>query len=165
MTRITLQVHILVVLAAIFDGLQYGGIAFSLNLIHIRHPRQRPLFVFDLRDADFREMIVGGERYEMVPLPDSIVETTLFVGNLCEFVKDTDLSDLFQSVSKLSSLPACVVRKASYDSLEYGFVTFPSVEEKEVRWVLQIILITNFNHSALTVCQFLVGCSPSLSWP
>jgi len=67
----------------------------------------------------------------MVPLPDSIVDTTLFVGNLCEFVKDDDLSNLFQTVSKLSYLPACVARKVSYESLEYGFVTFPSVEEKE----------------------------------
>lgn len=84
------------------------------------------------RDADYKEMIVGGERYEMVPLPDSMMDTTLFVGNLCEFVQDGHLSELFQTVSKLSSLPACVARKASYDSLEYGFVTFPNVEEKEV---------------------------------
>lgn len=133
MTRKAVQLHILLVLLAIFNYFQCGGIAFSLNPIPYHHAKQRELFVFDLLDADFREMIVGGERYEMVPLPDSIVDTTLFVGNLCEFVKDADLSDLFQSVSTLSSLPACVVRKASYESLEYGFVTFPSVEEKEVR--------------------------------
>lgn len=90
------------------------------------------LFVSNIRDADYKEVLVGGERYEMVPLPDSIVDTTLFVGNLCEFVKDDDLSNLFQTVSKLSYLPACVARKVSYESLEYGFVTFPSVEEKEV---------------------------------
>jgi hypothetical protein len=76
-------------------------------------------------------MMVGGERYEMVPLPDSMVETTLFVGNLCEFVKDDDLSDLFQTVSNLHSVPACVARKANMNSLQYGFVTFPTVEEKE----------------------------------
>ena len=44
------------------------------------------LSVADLRDADFAEMMVGGIRYEMVPLPDSMMDTTLFVGNLDEFV-------------------------------------------------------------------------------
>mmetsp|Transcript_17468 Transcript_17468/g.25823 ORF Transcript_17468/g.25823 Transcript_17468/m.25823 type:complete len:440 (+) Transcript_17468:205-1524(+) len=81
-------------------------------------------------DPDFVEMMLGGERYEMVPLPDSMVDTTLFVGNLCEFVKDDDLSNLFQAASKLHYVPACVVRKANTDSLGYGFVTFPNVEEK-----------------------------------
>ena len=77
-------------------------------------------------------MMIGGERYEMVPLPDSMVDTTIFIGNLCEFVKDDDLSNLFQTVSSLQSVPACVARKANMNSLEYGFVTFPTVEEKEV---------------------------------
>ena len=31
-------------------------------------------------------MMVGGIRYEMVPLPDSMMDTTLFVGNFDEFV-------------------------------------------------------------------------------
>jgi hypothetical protein len=84
------------------------------------------------READITEMMVGGERYEMVPLPDSMVDTTLFVGNLCEFVHDGDLSKLFQSVSILNSVPACVARKPDMTSREYGFVCFPSVEEKEV---------------------------------
>uniref|UniRef100_A0A7S3KZE6 RRM domain-containing protein n=1 Tax=Amphora coffeiformis TaxID=265554 RepID=A0A7S3KZE6_9STRA len=83
------------------------------------------------READILEQIVGGERYEMNELPDSMMATTLFVGNLNEFVKDDDLSDLFQSVSSLQTLPACVVRKPDMSSLEYGFVSFPSVEEKE----------------------------------
>ena len=78
------------------------------------------------------ELLVGGERYSMVPLPDSMVSTTLFVGNLCEFVHDEDLSQLFQTVSVLQSVPACVARKPNMASLCYGFVTFPSVEEKEV---------------------------------
>mmetsp|Transcript_29051 Transcript_29051/g.43894 ORF Transcript_29051/g.43894 Transcript_29051/m.43894 type:complete len:440 (+) Transcript_29051:138-1457(+) len=82
------------------------------------------------RDPDFVEMMLGAERYELVPLPDSMVDTTLFVGNLCEFVKDDDLSNLFQAASTLHSVPACVVRKANTDSLGYGFVTFPNVEEK-----------------------------------
>ena len=89
------------------------------------------LFVANLRDADLCELMVGGQRYEMVPLPDSMIETTLFVGNLCEFVKDEDLDRLFQSVSSLNSVPACVSRKPNWESLRYGFVTFPNVEEKE----------------------------------
>ena len=68
----------------------------------------------------------------MNELPDSMMATTLFVGNLNEFVKDEDLSDLFQVVSSLQTVPACVVRKPDMSSLEYGFVSFPSVEEKEV---------------------------------
>lgn len=76
---------------------------------------------------------MGGERYEMNELPDSMMDYTIFVGNLNEFVQDDDLSQLFQSVSSLQTVPACVVRKPDMSSLEYGFVSFPSVEEKEVR--------------------------------
>lgn len=90
-----------------------------------------PLSVSNLIDADFAEMMIGGERYEMVPLPDSMIATTLFVGNLCEFIKDEDLDRLFQTVTNLRSVPACVVRKANMNSLHYGFVTFLTVEEKE----------------------------------
>ena len=75
---------------------------------------------------------MGGERYSMIQLPDSMVSTTIFVGNLDEFVQDGDLSSLFQTVSKLQSLPACVARKANTQSLQYGFVAFPKVDEKEV---------------------------------
>eukprot|EP00545_Synedropsis_sp_CCMP1620_P007357 CAMPEP_0119021610 /NCGR_PEP_ID=MMETSP1176-20130426/26333_1 /TAXON_ID=265551 /ORGANISM="Synedropsis recta cf, Strain CCMP1620" /LENGTH=417 /DNA_ID=CAMNT_0006976253 /DNA_START=134 /DNA_END=1384 /DNA_ORIENTATION=- len=92
---------------------------------------QPPLFVSNLMDADFAEMMMGGERYEMVPLPDSMIATTLFIGNLCEFIKDEDLDRLFQPVTNLRSVPACVVRKANMNSLHYGFVTFLTVEEKE----------------------------------
>ncbi|KAG7345342.1 RRM domain containing RNA-binding protein [Nitzschia inconspicua] len=87
--------------------------------------------VHNNRDADLMEMMVGGERFEMVPLPDSMMETTIFVGNVCEFAQDEDLSNIFQSVSRLRSVPACVVRRANMASMEYAFVTFPSVEEKE----------------------------------
>jgi hypothetical protein len=90
------------------------------------------LRAFHLGDADITEELVGGELYEMVPLPDSMVDTTLFVGNLNEFVKDADLSDFFQSVSILQSVPACVIRRPNFDSMRYGFVAFPTVEEKEV---------------------------------
>lgn len=86
---------------------------------------------YNLRDADMMESLVGGIRYEMVPLPDSMMDTTLFVGNLCEFCKDEDLSNLFQTVSTLQSVPACVVRKPNMSSLRYGFVTFLTAQEKE----------------------------------
>jgi hypothetical protein len=119
------------------SSLSWQAIAFTApSLPH--NPSSRfltapALGVANLRDADFFEMMLGGERYEMVPLPDSMVETTLFVGNLNEFVKDDDLSNLFQTVSTLQYLPACVCRRPNWDSLEYGFVTFPTVEEKVVR--------------------------------
>ena len=41
------------------------------------------------------------------------------------------LSSLFQQVSRLSFVPACVARKPNMSSLKYGFVTFPTVSEKE----------------------------------
>lgn len=77
------------------------------------------------------ELMVGGTRYEMVELPDSMVSTTLWVGNLCEFVTDEILSELFQQVSSLKFVPACVARKPNMESLRYGFVVFRSEEEKE----------------------------------
>jgi len=86
---------------------------------------------FDDADADMMEMIAGGRKYDMVDLPDRLVDTTIFVGNLCEFVTDDMLSSLFQEASSLHSVPACVVRKANTSSLKYGFVTFPSLQEKE----------------------------------
>ena len=91
-----------------------------------------PLYVVTDREPDILELMLGGERYEMVPLPDRMCDTTLFVGNLCEFVQDDDLSQLFQTVSVLQSVPSCVIRKANMQSLCYGFVSFPTVEEKEV---------------------------------
>jgi RNA recognition motif. (a.k.a. RRM, RBD, or RNP domain) len=89
-------------------------------------------YVHSIREADCIEQMVGGVRYENVPMPMSMKATTLFVSNLCEFAHDDDLSQLFQKVSKLQSVPACVVRKADTTSLQYGFVAFPTVEEKEV---------------------------------
>lgn len=41
------------------------------------------------------------------------------------------LSTLFQEVSSLNFVPACVARKPNMSSLKYGFVTFPTVTEKE----------------------------------
>ena len=87
----------------------------------------------DLRDPDMVEILMAGAvRYENVPLPDSMMDTTLFVGNLCEFVQDGDLSEQFRSVTNLRSLPAVVARNPNNQSLRYGFVAFPTVEEKEV---------------------------------
>jgi hypothetical protein len=94
--------------------------------------RSRLSLAYTLRDDDMTESLVGGIRYEMVPLPDSMMDTTLFVGNLCEFCKDEDLSNLFCSVSTLQSVPACVARKPNMSSLRYGFVTFLNAQEKEV---------------------------------
>jgi hypothetical protein len=86
------------------------------------------------READLFEQYVGGVRYELSELPDSMMATTIFVGNLNEFVGDTELSTHFARASSLNSLPACVVRKPDMSSLQYGFVSFPSVQEKEVSW-------------------------------
>ena len=88
--------------------------------------------VFETRDA--MELMIGGARYEMVELPDSMMSTTLWVGNLCEFVTDDMLSELFQQASSLKFVPACVARKPNMESLRYGFVTFRSEEEKEVSY-------------------------------
>lgn len=86
---------------------------------------------FHYRQPDIMEEFVGGMRYEMVELPDSLVDTTIFVGNLCEFVTDEMLSAVFQQASSLNFVPACVARKPDSSSMKYGFVTFPTVEEKE----------------------------------
>ena len=47
--------------------------------------------------------------------------------------QDDDLSLLFQSVTNLQSVPACVARRPNMASLHYGFVSFQNVEDKEVR--------------------------------
>ena len=85
---------------------------------------------FETRDA--MELLIGGARYEMVELPDSMMSTTLWVGNLCEFVTDEMLSEVFQQASEQLFVPACVARKPNMESLKYGFVAFRSEEEKEV---------------------------------
>ena len=86
----------------------------------------------NIRDADIVEMLVGGERYSLVPMPSAMKAITVFVGNLCEFVQDSDLSAHFSQVSSLTSVPSCVVRKVNTQSMGYGFVSFPNVQEKEV---------------------------------
>mmetsp|Transcript_26242 Transcript_26242/g.56278 ORF Transcript_26242/g.56278 Transcript_26242/m.56278 type:complete len:300 (-) Transcript_26242:67-966(-) len=103
------------------------------STISSKSPSTRISMVYnhDIRDPDMMEMMIGGQRYENVPLPDSMLDTTIFVGNLCEFAQDEDLSQKFRSVTNLQSLPACVARRPNSQSLEYGFVAFPTVEEKE----------------------------------
>ena len=91
---------------------------------------------FETRDA--MELMIGGARYEMVELPDSMMSTTLWVGNLCEFVTDDMLSELFQQASDLKFVPACVARKPNMESMRYGFVTFRSEEEKDVSIILHM---------------------------
>jgi len=72
------------------------------------------------------------QKYDMVQLPDSMVDTTLWVGNLNEFTKDGQLSDLFQQCcSGLLSVPCVIARRPNTDSLGYGFVTFPTQIEAE----------------------------------
>ena len=98
------------------------------------------------RDADFVEQMAGGERYSLVPMPDSMKTTTVFVGNLCEFVHDEDLSRLFAAASRLLRVPAIVVRKPDTQSLRYGFVSFPTRQEKEVcvcRVCVKVCMPTN----------------------
>jgi RNA recognition motif. (a.k.a. RRM, RBD, or RNP domain) len=97
-------------------------------------PFARPtaLRVRQVREADMVEQLVGGVRYSLVPMPELMKATTAYVGNLCEFVNDQDLSDLFAQVSTLLSIPSCVVRKPDFTSLQYGFVSFPSETEKIV---------------------------------
>lgn len=84
-------------------------------------------------DGDRIAELIGGIRYNsLVPIPDAMKETTAYVGNLCEFVHDQDLSQLFAQVSSLLTVPSCVVRKIDTTSLGYGFVAFRTVQEKEV---------------------------------
>lgn len=103
-------------------------------------------------EADLVEQLVGGEKFEMNELPDSMMDTTVFVGNLCEFVQDNDLSQLFRSVSSLQSLPACVVRKPDTSSLRYGFVSFQTAAEKEVGWSSSRSKVASYAKPSHTFC-------------
>ena len=49
-----------------------------------RRSRSSTDLSYGFRDADHGEVLAGGQRYQMVELPDSMVDTTIFVGNLCE---------------------------------------------------------------------------------
>lgn len=98
--------------------------------VNVAHKGESLLHVSSLDFMDFDETI--GVKYSMVELPDSLMETTIFVGNLNQFVTDDVLSDLFQEASILKSLPSVVARNPNTSSRHYGFVVFPNVEEKEV---------------------------------
>ena len=76
---------------------------------------------------------MGGVRYEYLPMPNVMKATTIYVRNLCECVTEEEMSELFARVSTLSYVPACVIRKMDTTSLGYGFVSFPTIAEKEVR--------------------------------
>jgi RNA recognition motif. (a.k.a. RRM, RBD, or RNP domain) len=117
------------------------------------------------REPDWVETLIGGERYSLVPMPDRMKATTLFVGNLCEFVRDADLSNLFSQVSSLMTVPSCVVRKVDTQSMGYGFVSFPSVKEKEVSPYLFLLAITYFfkKQCINSFCLILIGRHPSIS--
>jgi RNA recognition motif-containing protein len=97
--------------------------------------RTRTALSYNTWDAfempDNLELMMGATRYEMVELPDSMMSTTLWIGNLCEFVTDEMLGEIFQQASSLKSVPACVARRPNMESLRYGFVSFRSEEEKE----------------------------------
>lgn len=112
----------------------------------------------NIRDADIVEMLIGGERYSLVPMPRAMKATTIFVGNICEFVQDSDLSMYFSQVSSLTSVPSCVVRKVNTQSMGYGFVSFPNVDEKEVNCYF------NFTESKLRFA-FAHAISPFLNRP
>jgi len=99
------------------------------NQLIFRYPQHKMIHSTDF--TEFHHSSLGYERYSMVELPDILIDTTVYVGNLNEFVDDEALSDLFKSVSTLQSVPSVICRKANYQSLKYGFVTFPTVEEKE----------------------------------
>lgn len=122
-------------------------------------PRPRIFLSYSNWDAfetrDSLELMVGGSRYEMVELPDSMMSTTLWVGNLCEFVTDEMLGEIFQQASSLKSVPACVARKPNMESLRYGFVTFRSEEEKEVsKSKMEHAMVQNYH------CPSHFTCSP-----
>jgi len=113
----------------LFAGRPNAGTNIAFNPSFTRIVTCRSMLGVDYPSID--EMMAGGERYELVPLPNKMMDTTVWVGSLDEFVTDDDLSNLFSEVSALSSLPACVARNPNASSRMYGFVTFPSVEEKE----------------------------------
>jgi hypothetical protein len=111
------------------------------------------------READVMEQYLGAKRQdELSALPDSMMDTTLFVGNLCEFVSDQDLSELFTSASHfLNFVPACVLRKPDLTSLQYGFVTFPSIDEKEVGTCIYVLECAGLSCSVVKMYERAIG--------
>lgn len=96
----------------------------------------------------------------MVELPDSMMSTTLWVGNLCEFVTDEMLSEVFQQASEQLFVPACVARKPNMESLKYGFVAFRSEEEKEVSSYYSVLcLYDRFYALCLLLTSHVLCCN------
>lgn len=93
--------------------------------------------------------LLYGEIYEIVEIPDSMTSTTIFIGNLCEFITDDELSNLFQQISVLNYIPAFIVRKPNGSSLNYGFATFPTISEKEL--AIETFHAYNFNNKIIKV--------------
>jgi len=87
-----------------------------------------------LGSGDLSEEFGLFEKYDMVQLPDIMVDTTIWIGNLDEFVDDGDLAELILKESNSSlkySVPCAVARRPNNDSLGYGFVHFPTIRDAE----------------------------------
>lgn len=82
-------------------------------------------------EPDPLQFQAGGKRYEMVPLPDSMCGTTVWIGNLCEFVTGGDLSALLSGSACPTTVPACVARNPNASSRGYGFATFPTEQMRD----------------------------------
>lgn len=94
-----------------------------------------PVSYLDGNDHDHDHNGANFEKYDMVPLPDSMVDTTIWIGNLDEFVSDSDLAELMLkkgTSSLLFSVPCAIARRPNNDSLGYGFVTFATVIDAEM---------------------------------
>ena len=116
--------------------------AFFRSTFHFRQQQQQrppsttctaPREYYGGSEEDKNGFFSYAVKYEMTPLPDSLMDTTIFVGNLGDFVTEDTLSRLFATVSTLQTVPSAVARKPNNYSMGYGFVTFTTLEEKEVR--------------------------------
>jgi hypothetical protein len=58
-------------------------------IVNHDHVSRTRLYVANVRDADFGETLVGGQRSEMVPLPDRHGRNNFVLWNLCEFIVRT----------------------------------------------------------------------------
>ena len=74
------------------------------------------------------------EKFDLTHLPDAMVNSTVWVGNLNEFVTDNELGRLFAKGGGASPLnvPAVVARRPNNDSLRYGVVHFHTSADAQV---------------------------------
>lgn len=72
--------------------------------------------------------ITNFDQYDLTELPDIMVDSTVWVGNLNEFVTDNELGNLFGKYSETSlmNVPSVIARRPNNESLRYGFVYFPT---------------------------------------